>query len=101
MKDYLVRAVAFDGQVRAFAVTTTETISEAQRRHQTWPTASAALGRSMTAGVMMGAMTKGDTGLTIKIEGNGPLGPILVCTNAKGEVRGYVTNPQTHLDLNS
>lgn len=101
MKDYLVRAVAFDGQVRAFAVSTTETISEAQRRHQTWPTASAALGRTMTAGVMMGAMTKGDTGLTIKIEGNGPLGPILVCTNAKGEVRGYVTNPQTHLDLNS
>lgn len=100
MKDYLVRAIAYDGQVRAFAVSTTETVSEAQRRHQTWPTASAALGRSMTAGVMMGAMNKGNTNLTIKIEGDGPLGPILVCANAEGEVRGYVTNPQTHLPLN-
>lgn len=100
MNDYLVRAIAYDGQVRAFAVSTTETVSEAQRRHQTWPTASAALGRSMTAGVMMGAMNKGNTNLTIKVEGNGPLGPVLVCSNAKGEVRGYVTNPQTHLPLN-
>ncbi|MEH6940673.1 Hsp33 family molecular chaperone HslO [Bacillus sp. JJ722] len=100
MKDYLVKALGFDGQVRAYAVSTTETIGEAQRRHNTWPTASAALGRTMTAGVMLGAMLKGEEKLTIKIEGGGPIGTILVDSNAKGEVRGYVTNPQTHFDLN-
>ncbi len=100
MKDYMVRALGYNDQVRAYAVNTTATVQEAQSRHYTWPTASAALGRTMTAGVMMGAMLKGDNSITIKIEGNGPLGPILVDSNAKGEVRGYVTNPQTHLDLN-
>lgn len=101
MNDYLVKALAYDGQVRAFAITTTETVGEAQRRHYTWPTASAALGRTMTAGVMLGATLKGEDKLTIKIEGGGPIGLILVDTNAKGEVRGYVTNPQTHFDLNA
>lgn len=100
MKDYLIKALGFEGQVRAYAVTTTETVGEAQRRHYTWPTASAALGRSMTAGVMLGAMLKGEEKLTIKVEGGGPIGVILVDSNAKGEVRGYVTNPQTHFDLN-
>lgn len=100
MSDYLVKGLAYSGQVRAYAVCSTETIAEAQRRHNTWPTASAALGRSMSAGVMMGSMLQGDDKLTIKIEGDGPLGAILVDTNAKGEVRGYVSNPQTHFDLN-
>lgn len=54
MKDYLVKALAFDGEVRAYSVRTTNTVSEAQRRHDTWRTASAALGRSLTAGTMMG-----------------------------------------------
>lgn len=100
MNDYLVKALAFNGQIRAYAVRTTETVSEAQRRHQTWRTASAALGRSMTAGVMMGAMLKGEEKLTIKIVGDGPLGPILVDSNAKGEVRGYVTNPHVDFEAN-
>lgn len=101
MGDYLVKALAYDGQVRAYAVRSTETVNEAQRRHYTWPTASAALGRTMSAAVMMGSMLKGSDKLTVKIEGDGPLGLILVDTNALGEVRGYVTNPQTHFDLNS
>ncbi|MBB5179639.1 molecular chaperone Hsp33 [Planomicrobium koreense] len=100
MNDYLVKALAYDGQVRAYATRTTESVGEAQRRHYTWPTASAALGRSMTATVMLGAMMKGEEKLTIKINGNGPLGTILVDANAKGEVRGYVSNPHTHFDLN-
>ncbi|BDG34159.1 Hsp33 family molecular chaperone HslO [Parageobacillus sp. VR-IP] len=100
MGDYLVKALAYDGQVRAYAARTTETVGEAQRRHQTWPTASAALGRALTAGVMMGAMLKGDETLTIKIDGGGPIGTILVDSNAKGEVRGYVTNPHVHFELN-
>lgn len=100
MTDYLVKALGYNGQVRAYAVSTTDTVCEAQRRHNTWPTASAALGRAVTAGVMMGAMLKGDEKLTIKIEGGGPIGAILVDSNAKGEVRGYVTNPQVHFELN-
>ncbi|MFD1029955.1 Hsp33 family molecular chaperone HslO [Metaplanococcus flavidus] len=100
MGDYLIKALAFDGQVRAYAAKTTDTVGEAQRRHYTWPTASAALGRSMTASVMMGAMMKGEEKLTIRINGGGPIGNILVDANAKGEVRGYVSNPQTHFDLN-
>lgn len=100
MRDYLVKALAYDGQVRAYAAKTTDTVGEAQRRHYTWPTASAALGRSMTASVMLGAMLKGEEKLTIKINGGGPIGTILVDANAKGEVRGYVSNPLTHFDLN-
>lgn len=98
--DYLVRAIAYNGQVRAFAARTTEAVSEAQRRHHTWPLVSAALGRAMTAGVMMGAMLKGEDKLTVKIEGDGPIGPIIIDANAKGELRGFVTNGQVHFDLN-
>ncbi|MEG0473199.1 MAG: Hsp33 family molecular chaperone HslO [Solibacillus sp.] len=100
MKDYLVRAIAFDGQVRAFATKTTETVGEAQKRHNSWPVVSAALGRSMTAAVMMGAMLKGEDKITVKIEGNGPIGPIVIDADAKGDVRGFVTNPHVHFDLN-
>ncbi|MCL6573688.1 MAG: Hsp33 family molecular chaperone HslO [Bacillus sp. (in: Bacteria)] len=98
MKDYLVKALAYDGNIRAYAVRTTETVSEAQRRHQTWRTASAALGRTLTAGVMMGAMLKGEDKLTIKINGGGPIGQIVVDSNAKGEVRGYVDNPEVDFE---
>jgi molecular chaperone Hsp33 len=100
MNDYLVKGLAFDGQVRAYAVKTTGAVAEAQRRHYTWPVASAALGRTMSAGVMMGAMLQGEDNLTIKVEGGGPIGVILVDSNAKGDVRGYVSNPHVHFDLN-
>jgi molecular chaperone Hsp33 len=100
MSDYLVKGLAYNGQIRAYAVKTTDTVGEAQRRHQTWPTASAALGRAISASVMMAAMLKGEEKLTIKIAGGGPIGNILVDSNAKGEVRGYVSNPQVHFDLN-
>ncbi|WP_018663708.1 Hsp33 family molecular chaperone HslO [Heyndrickxia acidiproducens] len=100
MTDYLIKALAYDGQIRAYAAETTETVGEAQRRHYTWPTASAALGRTLTAGAMMGAMLKGDEKITIKVEGGGPIGAIIVDADAHGDVRGYVTNPQTHFDLN-
>lgn len=100
MGDYLVKALAYDGEVRAYAVRTTETVAEAQRRHDTWATASAALGRSMTASVMMGSMLKGNAKLTVKIDGDGPLGHILVDTNSEGEVRGYVANPQVDFPVN-
>lgn len=100
-KDYLVKSLAFDGQVRAYAVRSTNTVSEGQRRHDTWVNASAALGRSLTAGVMLGAMLKGEQKLTIKIEGDGPIGHIIIDSNAKGEVRGYVANPHVQLPQNA
>ncbi|MBC8080830.1 MAG: Hsp33 family molecular chaperone HslO [Gorillibacterium sp.] len=100
MKDQLVRATALGGNVRAFAVSTTELTEELRKRHQTTPTATAALGRTLTAGAMMGAMLKGEEKLTIQIRGDGPIGQIVVDANAKGEVRGYVDNPAVDLPLN-
>lgn len=100
MSDYIVRATAYDGQVRAFAVQSTGVLKEIQQRLDTWPTASAALGRSISAGAMMGAMLKGDDRVTLQVNGNGPLGQIVVDANAKGDVRGYVKNPHVDFPLN-
>ncbi|MBD1224686.1 Hsp33 family molecular chaperone HslO [Virgibacillus halodenitrificans] len=100
MKDYLIKATAHNGMVRAYASTTTETIEEARRRHDTWATASAALGRTITISAMMGAMLKGEDSLTVKVEGRGPIGAILADANANGEVRGYVSNPHVDFELN-
>ncbi|MGC4378622.1 Hsp33 family molecular chaperone HslO [Fictibacillus sp. Mic-4] len=101
MSDYLIKALAFDGQIRAYAIKTTDMVGEAQQRHDTWRTASAALGRAMTATTMMGAMLKGENNkVTVKIEGGGPIGVIIVDSNTKGETRGYVTNPHVHFELN-
>ncbi len=96
MKDYLVKALAYNGTVRVYAIRTTEMVREAARRQGTWRTVTAALGRALTAGTMMGAMLKGDEKLTVKIEGNGEASPIIVDANAKGKARGYVN--QAKLD---
>lgn len=100
MKDYLIKATAYNGRIRAYAVTSTATVEEARRRQDTWATASAALGRTITIAAMMGAMLKGNDSNTIKIDGGGPIGAIVVDSNAKGHVRGYVTNPHVDFDLN-
>ncbi|OPA73165.1 Hsp33 family molecular chaperone [Paenibacillus selenitireducens] len=100
-KDYLIRGTAFGGKVRAFAVRTTQLVDELRRRHNTYPTATAALGRTVTAAAMMGAMLKGEEKLTVQVKGDGPLGQIVVDANAHGEVRGYVTNPDVHLPSNA
>ncbi|WP_077329985.1 Hsp33 family molecular chaperone HslO [Virgibacillus siamensis] len=101
MKDYLVKATTWDGMVRAYAATTTNTVEESRRRQDTYATASAALGRTVTITAMMGAMLKGDNSLTVKVEGNGPIGVIVADGNAIGDVRGYVTNPHVDFDLNA
>ncbi|NQX70516.1 Hsp33 family molecular chaperone HslO [Paenibacillus alba] len=93
MGDYLIRGTALQGKVRAFAVQTTELTEELSRRHQTTPTAAAALGRTAAAGLLIGAMLKGEEHLIIQVKGEGPIGQIVVDANAKGEVRGYVDNP--------
>ncbi|MFD0621237.1 MULTISPECIES: Hsp33 family molecular chaperone HslO [Paenibacillus] len=100
-KDYLIRGTAYNGKVRVFAVRTTQLVDELRRRHGTYPTATAALGRTASAAAMMGAMLKGEEKLTIQVKGNGPLGQIVVDANAYGEVRGYVNNPDVHLPSNA
>ena len=81
--DYIVRATAAGGQIRAFAATTRDLVEEARRRHNTSPVATAALGRLLTAGVMMGSMMKNDTDvLTLQINGDGPLGGITVTADS-------------------
>lgn len=99
MKDYLVKTVLYEGLIRAYAISSTHMVEEARKRQDSWATASAALGRTLTISAMMGAMLKGDDALTVEVEGDGPLGAMLVDSNAKGEVRGYVTNPHVHFDL--
>ena len=93
MNDYLIRGTALDGRVRAFAVQTTRLTDELSQRHQTTPTATAALGRTAAAALLLGAMLKGEEHLIVQVKGDGPIGQIVVDANAKGEVRGYVDNP--------
>ncbi|MFP4978613.1 Hsp33 family molecular chaperone HslO [Paenibacillus sp. CN-4] len=100
-KDRLVRGTALNGKVRAFAARTTELVEEMRRRHDTYPTATAAMGRTATAGAIMGAMLKGNEKLNIQVRGDGPIGQIVVDSNAAGEVRGYVDHPHVHLPSNS
>ncbi|NAP01445.1 Hsp33 family molecular chaperone HslO, partial [Halomonas sp. MG34] len=100
MKDYLIKATAYQGKVRAYAATSTETVEEARGRHDTWATASAAMGRTLTITAMMGAMLKGEDSLTVKVEGGGPIGAIIADADANGHVRGYVSNPHVDFDLN-
>jgi len=100
MKDYLVKAYAFGGMARIYGARTTELVQEAHTIHETWPAATAALGRVLTGSVIMGAMYKGDISLTIRIDGDGPIGGIVATTNAQGDVRGYVGNPQVHASTN-
>jgi len=88
--DYVIRAEAADGQVRAFAATTRELCEEARRRHNTSPVVTAALGRLMTAAAMMGSMMKGETDLlTLQIKSDGPIRGLTVTADAAGNVKGY------------
>lgn len=101
-RDYLVRATAADGMIRAFAATTRDTVETARRSHNTSPIATAALGRLMTAALMMGADMKGERDLiTLKIAGNGPMGGILATANGRGQVKGYVNHPEVMLPPNA
>ncbi len=100
-QDRLIRGTAMGGRIRAFAVRTTGLVEELRQRHDTWPTATAAMGRTLTAAAMMGAMLKGEEKLTVQVQGDGPIGQIVADANAKGEVRGYVDKPHVHLPSNS
>ncbi|MGN0359174.1 MAG: Hsp33 family molecular chaperone HslO, partial [Hominisplanchenecus sp.] len=101
MSDYIVRATAADSQIRAFAATTREMVEFARGAHNTSPVATAALGRLLTAGAMMGTMMKGEKDvLTLQIKGSGPLGGITVTADSLGRAKGYVNNPNVLLPAN-
>lgn len=100
MNDYLVKAMAYGGFVRAYAINATDTVSQAQKRHDTWNTASAALGRSLIGGLLLGSTVKGEDTITVRVEGDGPGGTIIVTSNGRGEVKGYIQNPYVSLPLN-
>lgn len=94
MKDYIVRGIAANGTVRAFAVDTTETVAHAAKVHGTYPVVTAALGRLLSAGAMMGSMMKGeDDIITLTIKGDGPIGSITVTADSHGKVKGFPGNP--------
>ncbi|HQB64200.1 MAG TPA: Hsp33 family molecular chaperone HslO [Sedimentibacter sp.] len=98
--DYMIRAMDKKQTFRLFMVRSTNTVEEARKHHNTTPTASAALGRTLTAGLMMGYMMKNEKDrLTININGGGPIGTILVVSDNSGHVKGYVDNPNIDLDL--
>jgi len=97
MSDYIVRATALEGKLRAFACITTNLVSELAERQGTLAVASAALGRLATMGAMMGVTLKGNDTLTLKVQGDGPLGQVVVTADAEANVRGYVQNPLVEL----
>lgn len=100
MKDYLVKSIINDGMFRAYALTSTNLVREAQERHDTWSASTAALGRSLTATIMLASsVLKGTEKMTVKINGGGPVGTIVVDGNANGTVKGYLQNPHVSLPL--
>ena len=102
MNDYIIRATAANDQIRAFAAVTTEMVESAREHHNTSPVATAALGRLLTAGAMMGSMMKGEKDvLTLQIKAGGPLQGITVTADSQGNVKGYVGNPDVCIPANS
>ncbi len=102
MADYIVRAMAADGQIRAFAATTRETVETARRAHNTSPVVTAGLGRLLTAGAMMGIMLKEESDLlTLQVRGDGPVHGLTVTADANGHVKGYADNPAVILPANA
>ena len=102
MDDYIVTGITQDGFFRYFAASATQTVSEAQRRQDTWSAASAALGRTLIATSLLSAagLKNADDMLTVRIKGDGPVGAIVVDGTSQGTVRGYVDNPHVTLPLN-
>ena len=102
MNDYIIRATAANDQIRSFAAVTTEMVETAREHHNTSPVATAALGRLLTAGAMMGSMMKGEKDvLTLQIKAGGPLQGITVTADSQGNVKGYVGNPDVCIPANS
>ena len=100
MKDYLVRGIVESKNVRVFACSTTNLLEVARKKHDLWPTSAAALGRMMSAVLMMGAMSKQEEKLSVTINGGGPIGTMLCITKGDGKIKGFVGDPHTHYTYN-
>lgn len=101
MSDYIVRATAANAQIRAFAATTRELVETARKAHNTSPVVTAALGRLLTGGVMMGSTLKGEKDLlTLQVNGDGPMKGMTVTADSRGNVKGYAIHPQVMLPPN-
>ena len=97
-KDYIVRGIAANGGIRCFAITSRNLVEEARRRHNTSPVITAALGRLLSGGAMMGAMMKNPSDLlTLQIQCSGPVKGLTVTADASGHVKGYANVPQVHI----
>ena len=102
MADKIIRVLAKDAPVKASAITAKEMVERARQIHKTLPVATAALGRLLTAGAMMGSMMKGEKDvLTLQIKAGGPLQGITVTADSQGNVKGYVGNPDVCIPANS
>lgn len=101
MTDKIIKALAYQNEIRVYVVEATEMVSEAQNKHDSWSTATAALGRAMIGTTLLGATLKGREKITVRIEGNGPIGYLVIDSNGKGETKGYIHNPQVNLPLNN
>lgn len=100
MADKLTKAITKDGFFKISAVVSTETTEQARKFHNSTPVATAALGRLLTAGLLMGEELKEENAkLTLQLSGNGPLGRVIVCANSHGEVKGYAEHPEADLPL--
>lgn len=101
MKDYLVKALGYNGMVRGYSLCATAVVQEGASRHETASGATVALGRTLIGGLLLGATLKGDDKLTIKVQGDGPVGSIVVDSNGHGTVKGYIKNPQVPLQADA
>ncbi|AME08981.1 MULTISPECIES: Hsp33 family molecular chaperone HslO [Gemella] len=101
MKDYLIRGLAFNDEIRFFVTKTTDLIEEIRRRHDAYPTSIAAVGRTATVTTMMGAMLKSGDRVDIAVRGDGPIGTIYATSDELGETAAYAKNMQVHIPSNS
>src|SRR3990167_3430315 len=101
MKDGVLKAISSDGTLRAVIATTTHLSEDARLRHNLSFTAAAALGRALTAGVLLSQILAKDGQVALKFQGNGPLGKVMVDASPRGTVRGFVEYPDVELPLNS
>lgn len=101
MADSLIKALAYNDEVRIYVIDATEMVEEAREVHDSWSVATAALGRSMIGTTLIGATLKNEQDkLTMRLQGNGPIGGVVVDTNMHGETKAYIQNPHVSLDLN-
>lgn len=100
MSDKLIKAIAFNGQVRAAAIDATAVIQEAHDRHDTWSASTSALGRTLIGSLLLASDIKDDAKISVQVDGNGPAGKIVTAANGDGEVRGYIDQPHISLESN-